>query len=217
LEKGTKRPKKIKISNIIISAILLVIIAFIVVLFAGRITKKTTFLFGYTMVWVMTGSMETEIPQQSYILVESVSPEEVQVGDVIMFYSDDPALEGAINTHRVIEILNDGFEFVTKGDNNPSADAYTAKSFKVIARYVCVLPVMSTLMRLFLKPIGLLIVIIVVLLMTAFLFVPDFVKALKEVNTENETAEKAYLIDRERRIQEEIERLRGGGQKPKDD
>ena len=96
-----------------------------------KASQHTVFIFGRTTVWVMTPSMEPQIPAQSYILVKRVSAEEVNVGDVIIFRSDDPSLDGSFNTHRVIEIIGDHEEFVTKGDANLIKDGYTAKADKI--------------------------------------------------------------------------------------
>ena len=43
------------------------------------------------------------------------------------------------NLHRVVKApieVGDGFEYVTKGDGNPSEDSVTAKSDKLIGKYV---------------------------------------------------------------------------------
>lgn len=52
-------------------------------------------LLGYEVYVVVSGSMEPAIPVGSALYVESVPPEEVEVGDVIAFYD-----RGAVITHR---------------------------------------------------------------------------------------------------------------------
>ena len=37
----------------------------------------------------------------SLIVVKKEAPSAIQEGDIISFYSSDPALDGAVNTHRV--------------------------------------------------------------------------------------------------------------------
>ena len=59
-------------------------------------------------------------------------------GDVISFYSTDPALEGAVNTHRVVSISQDGDSYIytTKGDANNAADLYDAQSRYLIGKVI---------------------------------------------------------------------------------
>ena len=145
--KEVKKPKKRHkvagiIGYILIFAIILVL-AFVVI---SKVTNHTVFIFDRTTAWVMTPSMEPEIPAQSYILLKRVDPSTIKVGDVITFLSDDPDLKSlnAYNTHRVVEIIGDNEEFVTKGDANSIDDgAYSAKAENIVGRYVKTLHVMT--------------------------------------------------------------------------
>ena len=88
---------------------------------------------------IVSGSMEDTIPEGSYILIKKVDATEIRKGDIICFYSDEPAIRGYPNTHTVVEepiYGENGIEFVTKGDANPRKDDYTAKGDKLIGRYV---------------------------------------------------------------------------------
>lgn len=100
---------------------------------------KVPSVFGYSVLNIVSGSMEDEIPKDSYILVKRVGADEIKVNDVICFYSTDPQIYGMPNTHRVVKdpILKDGkYEFVTKGDANPSEDKVTAEGDRLIGVYV---------------------------------------------------------------------------------
>jgi signal peptidase I len=68
---------------------------------------------------VTGGSMEPGIHKGALVLVESVSPSAVQVGDVITFQQYDQT-----TTHRVIALsqIAQGHVFTTKGDANVVAD-----------------------------------------------------------------------------------------------
>ena len=68
---------------------------------------------------VTGGSMEPNIHKGALVLVEPVSPDEVQIGDVITFQQYDQT-----TTHRVIAITKtaQGLTFKTKGDANVVAD-----------------------------------------------------------------------------------------------
>ena len=67
-------------------------------------------MMGFSLLRVLSGSMEPEIPEQSMLLIRATEPEALAVGDVISFFSPDPSLNGALNTHRIAAIVQ------TEGD-----------------------------------------------------------------------------------------------------
>ena len=88
---------------------------------------------------VLSGSMEPDIKTGDAVIVDSVRPGQVAVGDVITFTRDGAS---APITHRVIDVTGDGAtrEFVTKGDNNEEADARTVPAANVVGRVVLTIP-----------------------------------------------------------------------------
>ncbi len=83
---------------------------------AGQVPR----VMGFSLLRLLTDSMEPEIPAQSMLLVKEVDPQTLEIGDVITFFSSDPTLSGALNTHRIvrIETPHSNLQFVTKGDTN---------------------------------------------------------------------------------------------------
>ena len=57
-------------------------------------------------------------------IVKQTAQASIHENDVISFYSSDPALSGAVNTHRVVSIETDGnnYRYITKGDANNVVD-----------------------------------------------------------------------------------------------
>lgn len=186
----------------------LVVIAAIIFAVCG-IAGKTPFVAGYSVRKILTESMEPVIPAESYIFVKKVSVDDINVGDVIMFYSDDPQIKDMLNTHRVVNIIEkeDGDkEFVTKGDNNTVEDKYHVMSDKVVAKYERNLSVLTTIMRILSIP-GVFFAIVVI--PAAFLFVTsiiDFRKKLKEVHMDVLVNEE---LDRLKQNKEEIKEIKG--------
>ncbi|MGM9631768.1 MAG: signal peptidase I [Eubacteriales bacterium] len=202
-----KKTKKL-ILNILCIVLLGAMLCTAVLLFVRRSNNEVTFIFDKASVWIVSQSMEDTIPARSYIQIEKVEPKDIKVGDVIMFYSDDPMLNGALNTHRVVEIIGDNEEFVTKGDNeatNPINDKYTAKADKIVGRYVKNLPTMTAVVRFFLTPAGFVIIALLFLMLTLAMCVPDFVKHFKAQKEKNEDEKKKL---EEELIRREIERLK---------
>ena len=95
-------------------------------------------IFGYSVLTIATPSMGETIPVDTYILVKETSPKNIRKDNIICFYSDDPAILGYPNTHRVedVYVIDGKYEFLTKGDANPAADPVTAKGDKLIGKYV---------------------------------------------------------------------------------
>lgn len=101
---------------------------------AGQVPQ----VLGYSVFRVMTGSMEPEIPENSFLLVKKTAPKDIQPGDVISFVSPDPALEGAVNTHRVTRVVKQGGKrlFYTKGDANFIEDTYPVEESMLVGRVI---------------------------------------------------------------------------------
>lgn len=105
----------------------------------AKLQGRVPSVLGYSVMNIVSGSMEEEIPTGSYILIKRVNPEDVREGDIICFYSTEPAIYGMPNTHRVVEppiVTENGIEFVTRGDANIINDRDTAKGDRLIGVYV---------------------------------------------------------------------------------
>ncbi len=193
-----------KAAKLIFQIVVGVVLAGIAVVFLlAKINGTPMFLFGKTTMWVVTDSMTPTIPARTYILVEKVTADEVEEGDIIAFVSTDPQIQGMINTHRVIEKKGD--VFVTKGDNNSATDgAYSAKAENIVGRYVRSLPVMTFVGRIILSDIGFLVVVVLFLAVVLICYMPDLKKMAQKKDAESDE-EKRKEIDR--RIQEEVRKM----------
>ena len=121
--------------GIVLAALAMMMFSIIGAKMQGKVPR----VFGYSVVNIISGSMEDTIPEGSYILVKATSPEKIKKDDIICFYSSDPTISGLPNTHRVVAdpiVTDAGIEFVTKGDANNAEDKYTAKGENLVGRYV---------------------------------------------------------------------------------
>ena len=147
--------KKI-VLNIINGVSVIIIAAAVLVLLTVVLTKSGDVpnILGYSVFRVMTGSMEPAIETDSLIVVKSVEASEIKIGDVISFFSQDPAHGGAVNTHRVTAIEQNGEEwnFVTKGDANQLEDKYVTSSKDLIGKVVYVSHVRGIIVHLLSNP-----------------------------------------------------------------
>ena len=71
-------------------------------------------------------------------IVKQTAPASIHENDVISFYSSDPALSGAVNTHRVVSIERDGnnYRYITKGDANNVVDRVDVWSSLILGKIV---------------------------------------------------------------------------------
>ncbi len=84
------------ICGVINTLSVLVIAVAIVILCMVLFTEpgKPPNIFGFTMLRITTGSMEPTYATDTLLVVKKTDPKEIMEGDVISFYSTDPALEG---------------------------------------------------------------------------------------------------------------------------
>ena len=218
-QQGKKNAKK-TVKTVVTAVVVLLLVAAIAFVLTVRLRGEPLFIAGYTVLWVQTDSMENTIPEKSFILAEKVSAKDVAEGDVITFICDEPGLiYGQLNTHRVVEVIGDHEEFVTKGDHNVAKDHTTAKADKVLARYVRNLTVLSALGRFFTTPAGLVVAAVCIALFCLLLYLPEIRKALnrKKETQKREAEEKQALMDE--KIRQEVEKLKQNGESgdpPKD-
>lgn len=81
-------------------------------------------LLGYQPMVMVTGSMQKTIPVGSLVVVQTVDPHLLEVGDVISF--EKPIGGEGIDTHRIVAVRRDHGRLLyqTKGDSNLSVDPW---------------------------------------------------------------------------------------------
>ncbi len=119
-----------KIFFVIISIILVLLVAYNVyrVVSTKILKKDITTINGYTVLEVVSGSMEPTIYKGDMIVIDT-KVKEYHKGDIITFYDS----EGSFVTHRIVSINET--EMITKGDNNNTNDEATSTS-KIVGKYV---------------------------------------------------------------------------------
>ena len=184
--------KIIKIlGKVLFYVVFIAVFALVIVMTFSKINKRVLFIGNRANIWVMTDSMEDEIPAQSYIRIRKPEDTQIEIGDVITFYSDDPALKGHLNTHRVVEIIDDGESFVTKGDNNIKNDDYTVRAESVVGVYEKKLPILSVMGRIFQSKIGFFCILILMSVLIAYSFFSDSLKrSFKKAPNDSSDGEK---------------------------
>jgi len=88
-------------------------------------------VFGYSPIYVLSGSMEPVFSAGDMIIIHPQS--QYEPGDVVTFYS-----EGELVTHRIIGESLEGF--TVKGDANNVQDEELVKAREIVGKQVLVLP-----------------------------------------------------------------------------
>ncbi len=118
--------RKVSASTAIDAVIFILVISFLVLNLLGIVTLAV----------VEGKSMEPTLQTGDLVLVIRVSPEDIHVGDIIVYKKPD----GTFIIHRVIKVkhVDDQFYYVTQGDNNPIPDGPGVPYRDVIGKVVSV-------------------------------------------------------------------------------
>ena len=120
--------------SILAGILLAVMLGFVVYTAICNYQGRPAKVFGHSVAKVITGSMEPSIHEGDYVIIKSIDADKLKVGDIITFYSEDSSIYGMLNTHRIVDIDENG-DFITKGDANPYKDSATVKKENVIGIY----------------------------------------------------------------------------------
>lgn len=194
------------------------VLATVVILVAFVVLLRTVFtpageiptIMGYGFMRTLTGSMEPAIPVHSFIVVDTDNSQAYQVDDIITFHSSDDALEGSLNTHRIVsvEAAADGSPvYHTKGDANPVEDAAPVPAADVVGRVVFVSAGLGVVVSLLTNPLLFFPLIVVPLIVLLVLEIRHMVKTTQDVaRAEDEAALRAaveQIREKRRREQEQ--------------
>ena len=113
-------------------------VLFLTVFFATVAVLLLPGVFGIRSYYVVSGSMEPQIPTGSMIYVKDCDPADLKEGDIIAF-----SLGNSVVTHRVTENDPSLQELTTKGDANPLEDMRKVPYEDVIGIYTFHLPYMG--------------------------------------------------------------------------
>ncbi|NJE10865.1 signal peptidase I [Thermococcus sp. MAR1] len=124
----------------IISKIISFILYFL--LFSVALIVILHFVFGFQYVVILTDSMQPEINPTDLVVTRPVSPDELHVGEVVLYRVEIGNATYKI-THRIVGMKTDSsgrFYYVTKGDNRNYTDPWRVYPEQVIGKVALVIP-----------------------------------------------------------------------------
>lgn len=147
---------------------------------------KIADFMGYKPFIVMSGSMETTINIGDLVIVKKVNSSSIHTEDIIAFKNGNIVI-----SHRVKEVINDSgtYKFKTKGDNNNVADDFIVNSDAIEGIFVNKIPGLGSILLFLGKPIGLLMVILVIIIVSTALYFVKFGYSTKDAELMREFQE----------------------------
>ena len=134
-------------------------------------------LLGFTPYAVLSGSMTPKYSVGSLVYVQKAEPSEIKVGEVITFVS---GRNKVVVTHRVVEVDHTENRFYTNGDANQDRDAAPVAYENVLGRVKFSVPWIGYLSMFLEQKAGRYTALAAFFLLCFLLFLPEFVKAMKE-------------------------------------
>lgn len=123
-----------QIAEVLSTILLVCVIIFTTYVMVMNARGKAVSVFGYSILQVVTGSMEPTIMTGEYIVIKHVPADSLVPGDIIAYYTEDEEIKDFLVTHRVKEINADG-TLITQGDANPVPDDLSVKTERVLGKY----------------------------------------------------------------------------------
>jgi len=148
---------------------LLVIIIAAIYVVPGLVSGTTQVLT------VMSDSMSPAINVGDMVVVKTVDPAILEVGDIVTYA---PRTYGIVITHRIIEITESG-DFVMQGDANRKKDISNVAPEQIIGECNTIIPYMGYIAHYVRKPIGFVILIVLPAIALILLEIKDATRAEK--------------------------------------
>lgn len=163
--KTVKKAAEILLS-VLLWAIILIMALFTFTTLATRDEKSVSRVAGYTPLIVKSPSMAPTFNEGDLIIIKACDSKKLVEGDVITFHTIINN-EYALNTHRIISIVDNGVarSYTTKGDNNAMADTHVISDGDIVGKYVTKLPGMGRFMTFLSGSTGFLLVIVLPMLL----------------------------------------------------
>lgn len=211
-EKNKKLIKKIISGAITFLCALAVVLTCVEVVSASKEGRPAR-MFGYSISYVPTNSMEPTISVGDYVLFKEITFDEVVENDIIIYRSEAQATKGMFIIHRVMEKYDD--YLVVQGDNNIIPDKEHVTPNMVYGIYIKDVGFLTSLTNGTGRNTLFVIIFILFALIAGLQVFATFVKSKKEeIEKHTEEIKKEALEEMKAQIlKEELERLKAEREK----
>ena len=132
------------LGNVLFTLFMIVMIGLIFITAQSRFTGREPSLLGHRLYIVDSGSMSPTIKVNSMIVVKESEPQDIKEGDIITYYGSESPVKV---THRVMEVIDQGQTFITRGDANETDDPLPLEGEKVIGKVAFFIPLVGMMFR----------------------------------------------------------------------
>jgi len=168
--------------------VILILIGILILLYFIDVKKRAN-----TSEWVaplygayviVSGSMEPTIKIRDAIIIKRYDDQELKVGDIITYRSEDPYFYGIMITHRIIDVTYDNGEkvYVTKGDHNNTRDRLPVKSNQIYGKVIMMIPKIGYIQTFLATSYGWIIAVVVPCFA---IIVTDVIKLVKNISKDS--------------------------------
>lgn len=161
-----KKSSLVVVGNCIFYLFIIAVIFLAGINIIGSKEGKHPSILGYSSYYILTGSMEPTINPGSLVIVKDGTDQDINVGDVITFTARNSNI---VTTHRVEQVINNGKEFITKGDANNVVDPISVERNQVIGKVIFHIPYLGKVTQFVQKNLVLILVVILALFGLSFL------------------------------------------------
>lgn len=213
--------KILHVAGRILSILLIVLAVFMVVFTVMSLTmldEQDRNLFGYKAYIVLSDSMSaTDFDAGDIVVIKSVDPSTLAVGDIVTYISQDENNAGDIITHKIRELTTDSSGepgFVTYGTTTDSNDETVVTYSMVVGKYVTKISGVGDFLAFLRKPLGYVIFIFLPLAVIIGMQAANSYRIWRTIKQGNSDEAKQCISQREHqqeenlRIQQELAQLR---------
>lgn len=162
----TKRPLKV-LGYVVLAILVFLVIVCISVFIQTKINpNRIPSIFGYKPFVVLSNSMESEISKGDLVVTKEVNVDTLKENDIIAFRDD----ENHVVTHRIVGTVKgaNGYQLITKGDNNYSSDSGSVDLKDVEGKYLFKIGGLGNMVLVIQEPITLGIILLIIFGVGAF-------------------------------------------------
>lgn len=178
------------------TVLLIVLIAVLILMFNARISGEAPSVFGYQIFRVSSGSMEPELMIGDVILVKEAEPIDIEKGDIVTYKGKEGDFSGKFITHKMIEdpqLVDGEYVFKSQGIVEGALPDPLWYEDQLLGEFVCKVPFIDSVYTFFLKPYGLIVFILVIMVLFGYELISLIVsyKNLDELEYEEKQKEKS--------------------------
>lgn len=144
-----KNNKVLKIiGNIIYTILFIFVLLILIIAILQRTTNNEVTLGGYRIFVVATGSMIPKYEVGDVLVSKEIAPEDIKVGDDIVYTGKEGSFKDKVVTHQVIfiEKENEDYRIITKGIANTGEDPEITQN-EVMGKVIYKLGLLSVFQR----------------------------------------------------------------------